>query len=465
MNIIAALKRKDSRAAADAGLLLWRENFINFIPFFAIPLWVCAFALRRALPEKFYYLAWLIIWLLKPMFDRLALHVISIRFFEKDAGLKRLRRGLFKTLLRGLPGDLLWRRFSPLRAAMMPMRVLERNIKSGKAASERKKHLVNGGIGYCFLLTIWGIAAEAALLLGGLIFYNFICELMNISNSFLDSFAKAEIFLYTIWCANLILIETIYVCMGFSLYINSRIEVEGWDLEIIFRGFKKIAAVIVLAVCLFMPITAHADSGKDIPVDTLQTILESPDFGGWEDSWTIGLRNQPKPAETPNINPDLMKQLRNAFANFLRTFLVIAAIGLAIFLLYYFLKNRQNIIGKKNAYSVTSLQKTPEEDPKLLLEKALKFHEQGDIRLAWGYCAAAAIFSWPIYRGINFPPNATESDCVNIVISKSTDSLKANAFSRVIKNWVYFAYAGQLPPEGSFEEAVSLCKSIGVNNG
>jgi hypothetical protein len=35
------------------------------------------------------------------------------------------------------------------------------------------------------------------------------------------------------------LVETLYVCMGFSLYINSRIEVEGWDIEITFRSFAE----------------------------------------------------------------------------------------------------------------------------------------------------------------------------------------------------------------------------------
>jgi hypothetical protein len=108
------LRRMDSREAADAGILLWRKNFIDFILFFAVPFWICAFTLRL-LPGKAQYLSWLILWWLKPLFARPVLHIISVRFFESGAGINRLVRGMGKTLLRGLPGDILWRRFSPLR--------------------------------------------------------------------------------------------------------------------------------------------------------------------------------------------------------------------------------------------------------------------------------------------------------------------------------------------------------------
>ena len=41
-----ALRRRSLWEAADAGLLLWRRNFVYFIPFFVIPLGVCALGLR-----------------------------------------------------------------------------------------------------------------------------------------------------------------------------------------------------------------------------------------------------------------------------------------------------------------------------------------------------------------------------------------------------------------------------------
>ncbi|MDR2952397.1 MAG: hypothetical protein LBU82_04060 [Treponema sp.] len=238
----------DYREAADAGLLLWRDNFIFFLPFFALPFWVCAFALRL-LPGKSWYLAWFALWLLKPLFDRPLLHVISIRFFESGAIVKRLRKGLGKTVITGLAGDLLWRRFSPLRSAMLPVRVLEAAAKSEKktssartsAIAERREALKKGGLGYCFFLTAWGILLEAVLLAGEILFFITMAELMK--KGFVSSYAlsmqDAEIYLFTAWCFNYMLVETLYVCMGFSLYANSRAAVEGWDLEIAFRALAE----------------------------------------------------------------------------------------------------------------------------------------------------------------------------------------------------------------------------------
>jgi hypothetical protein len=246
---VAPIRRsKDFREAADSGLLLWRENFIFFLPFFAFPFWVCAFALRL-LPGKEQYFSWLALWLLKPLFDRPILHVISIRFFENGASMERLFKGLGKTIFRGLPGDLLWRRFSPLRSAMIPVRVLEPAAKSEKEnygfgkrlLAERKKLLKKGGLGYCLFLSVWGASLEIVLLAGEILFFITMAELMRkgFISSFASSLQDAEIYIFAAWCFNYMLVETLYVCMGFSLYINSRIEVEGWDIEITFRNLAE----------------------------------------------------------------------------------------------------------------------------------------------------------------------------------------------------------------------------------
>jgi hypothetical protein len=475
-----ATKQKDSREASDSGLLLWRENFINFIPFFAIPFWICAFALRL-LPGRMQYFSWLILWLLKPLFDRIILHIISICFFESGADLKRLMRGLGKNLLRGLAGDLLWRRFSPLRSAMMPVRVLEPRKKSGKETAQRRKLLKNGGIDFCFFLTLWGIAVEIVLLSGEIAFFTFMSYLFaNIDISFNGEFwEKAEIYIFAAWCINYIIIETIYVCMGFSLYINSRINVEGWDLEIMFRSFaeklksKKTAGVLIVLCffCLFFPANTSAldlqdDTTDDVPLETLRNILDSPDFGGEKDSWVIKLKKQPEPNDNNfNISP-MIEKLRIIFASTLRLILIIFIAAFAVFLFLYVRKlvKERNTAAKKTAIQV--LHGIPPLNPNDLLEKAAYFFEHENLRLAWGYCTAAAILSWSLYRGLAFPPNATESDCAGMVKSTAANSNdEAGVFCSLINDWVNFAYAGRLPPTGHFEKAAAFCKSLRIANG
>jgi len=474
-----SLGYKDFREAADTGLLLWRKNFISFMPFFAIPFWVCAFTFRL-IPGLQLYWPWLLIWLLKPLFDRPVLHIISVRFFEKGANWNRLCRGLGKSLRRGLLGDLLWRRFSPFRSAMMPVRVLEQNPKSGRQMSQRKKLLKKGGAGYCFLLTIWGISVEIALLTGVLLFLVIMSDL--IMDEFLfsmwQSFRDFEIYIYAIYCFIFMLVEPIYVCMGFSLYINSRIEVEGWDIEIIFRDFaeklknkgKNGALAALFLLFLFLPLKTFADNGEsypasgEVPLEKLKDIYNSDEFGGERDTWGIRLK---KPIQDiQSFDPEKMfrmQRIREIFAFLFRLIIICAIAGLLAFLFYYMRKFNRNRGGTDDHPGIIPLQKTHEENPEALLEKALSFYEQGNTRLAWGYCTAAAILSWPFYRGIDFPPNATENDCANMVSSAAGGTCtfeEAKVFGELIKNWIYLAYAQRLPPAGSFEQAAAFCKSL-----
>jgi hypothetical protein len=473
-----ALRQKDAREAADAGILLWRENFTHFIIFFAIPFWVCAFVLRL-IPADFWYLSWLILWLLKPLFDRLILHVVSIRFFENDAGYKRLFKGLGRTLTRGLLGDLLWRRFSPSRSSIMPMRVLEPRGKSAKETSKRKALLNEGGLRYCSLLTVWGIALEAALLFGEMLFLYTIADLFSLYNLYPNG--EGEPFLFYAWCFNYMLIESIYVCMGFNLYINSRINVEGWDIEIIFRGLaekiksKKIVCISVIfcLFSLFLPASVSADdkfdaylSKTEVPLETLQEIYSSPEFGSEKDSWGIRLKNKPEVKEPKDYNFDnIVSGIRKFFSSGLRLILIVIIAGLAVFLFFFVRRsiNERKFVSKDS--SMTIMRGISMLNPDELLKKSLEFFEQGNLRMAWGYCTAAAILSWSFYRNIVFPPNATENDCADIVGSAPCDPEENKAFRTLINHWISFAYAGRVPSEGSFEEAAAFCKALKVENG
>jgi len=481
--------RKDSREAADAGLLIWRRNIQAFILFFAIPFLLFAILVRFILPGNLIYLSWIIIWLFKPLYDRLILHVISIRFFDKNEKLSRLLRGLGKTIFRGLAGDLLWRRFNPCRGAIMPVYVLEKNIKTTAGFKERKNNLKKGGLGFCVFLTIWGIAVEITLLAGGAIFSLSILELLTGQLTFLlSNLNYLELYLFFSWCVNIILVESIYVCMGFSVYINSRTETEGWDIEIIFKNIanklktSKNAALIILLLTFFsLPVLSHAEdylnqkAEDKTPFETLNKILDSIDFGGVEETWGIRFKNDFQNDEEIVYDPDQLTRVQRIFAYLLRLFIIITIAGLLFYILFYFFKNKKERTIDKKTKIINKINRINAPEPYLLLEKAVNFHKQGELRLAWGYCAASSIQLWSLYAGIIFPANATENDCVNL-IKKTADNFnpvivkdetsreditsKASKLEKIINTWIRFAYAGNAPPDGQFEEAVNFCKTL-----
>jgi hypothetical protein len=235
------LRRKSVWEGADAGLLLWGPNIPALFLFFGLPLCAAAGAVWFAPDTPYTYI---MLWWLKPLFDRLILHVIGVRFFEPRKTLPGLLAGLHRSLGRGLPGDLLWRRFSPRRSAFMPIRVLE-GLK-GARFTRRKRALGKGGLGFGLIITLVCFALEAVLLIGEVMCFFMLAKMARpdyfdtLSRRFfegLDAAGSAGI-IFGAYTCNFFLIESLYVCMGFALYLNSRIEVEGWDIELLFRPAK-----------------------------------------------------------------------------------------------------------------------------------------------------------------------------------------------------------------------------------
>jgi hypothetical protein len=482
---VLVLRRRSGWEAADSGLLLWRENCAWFFLFFVLPLGSIALGLRLILPVLMRPWAYLILWWFKPLFDRFILHVIGIRFFEPQAGAGRLFRGLGKSLVRGLAGDLLWRRFSPWRAARMPIRTLE-NLR-GRRLRNRGNVLGQGGLNFCAFLTLLGLILEGILLAGEAGFALIMIELFrpDLFSSIIESIINLEPFVFAAGCFNLALVESLYVCMGFGLYINSRVEVEGWDIQLLFRNFaeaKKKKAVlrgaapvsIILMMILLLPLKGYAET-KGPPPDTeapaleiLQEILNAPDFGGEKEGWGIRFKERKERREWPDFSslPQLEK-IKLAMGYILRSLVILSIAALGIFSL-----RRLYILGRKKGW-VTS-RDSPGKDsaktggiipptrqsPAFLLDQAQDLYLGGRIREAWAACFAGAIAAYTRRRGVFFPPDATEYDCLALVRALDAEAAGEGGFAGLVLHWIDLAYRGVPPGMGTFEAALAFCRSL-----
>jgi hypothetical protein len=237
-----------------------------------------------------------------------------------------------------------------------------------------------------------------------------------------------------------------------------------------FRNFakklKKTGGILIVFIFIFFPLnafTADFETDNNVPIDKLHGILSSPDFGGEKDSWGIRFKNQQETADNFDLNP-MLEKARFIFAFLLRFVIIVLIAALIVFIIFYVRKFVNNRNFNTEESTMTVLHGIPFGNPELILQIAVEFFEQGNIRLAWGYCTAAGILSWTVYRGFSFPPDATESECIKMV-SSSFQGDEVITFNRLIKNWINYAYAGKLPPDGSFEEAAAFCKSMKVSNG
>jgi hypothetical protein len=376
----------------------------------------------------------------------------------------------------------------------MPIRILE-NPKF-RELNRRKRILQRGGLDASILITILGLALEIALLGGEFLFSLTMAELLrpDLLLFFWENFADIEVFLFAAYCLNYILVESLTVCMGFGIYINSRVEVEGWDIEILLRGFAERnakgrvpalnkapagpgAALFLCLMLALLPLRGYAEAsgkpagalygsfeeifgGKDgeAPEEMLAEILKSPDFGGEREGWGIRFKNTPE-AGKPRAFPPLpwMEAVKKGLAYGLR-FCLLLALGGAVFFLFLRAKKlkREGPLPKKG--NSRGLFAPLPEGPEALLNRAELFHRQGRRREAWACCFAGAVAAYERYRGIPFPPAATEYECLALARSAPGD---AGGFVALVFSWVSLAYGGKSPDPGAFESSLAFCRSLG----
>jgi hypothetical protein len=499
---ILVLRRRSLWEAADSGLLLWRRNLGYFIPFFALPFWICAFTLlslsltKTVQPSGSFgnfplFRAWFILWWLNPLFDRFILHVVAARYFEPYSSFPGLLRGLGGSICRGLPGDLLWRRFSPWRAAVMPLRVLERTaVRNGRTGKQprvasRKRALSGGGLHFCIFLTIWCPLLQWVLIAGETFFIFFIARQFNLTlPGSGNPFAMGGLYYYTLWCVNYLVVESLYVCMGFGLYLNSRVEVEGWDIELLFRQFAErrrkagFLALLLFALILPRPPEIFAQSpgtgsdsgpgsglllpplvGESMPAESLEEILRST-MGGERKVWSIRFKDQGGDTGRNRFFPDFSSRFASfPWLIFFRVLLILALVVLGLICGIYVYRRRRRALAVKPPETFVSPRNPA---PEFLLEEAGRVYRRGLIREAWALCYRASLEALARYRLIRFPPGATEYRCLALVrhYQGGRDPGGVDSFAVLIRHWVALAYGGIEPPGGAFEEALAWAGSL-----
>jgi len=209
---------------------------------FSVPVLVLLNALCWWLDQL--WLAALLMWWLLPLFDLAPVYVLSRAVFGQIPGALQT--------LAALPGfgrgqrvaHLLWRRFSPWRTLGLPVDVLEDGSAAVKHA--RRGLLVRGLGGYALLLA-WLCLGFALLLALALALVGLV--VVFVPGEFLSESVRAlwatlvtdpprwvQVALNAALWFGFSLIEPFHVGAGFGLYLNRRVHVEGWDIELALRS-------------------------------------------------------------------------------------------------------------------------------------------------------------------------------------------------------------------------------------
>lgn len=223
------------------------------------------------------WLAWLLMWWLRPVFDRIPQYVLSRAVFGSVPGTAETLRAQLRWGWRPMLGHLTWRRFSPLRAAMLPIDLLEGADPARLA--ERRRVIGGGASGPAVLLTLicqhflLALAVSVVLLVMLFVPNELLPEAARATWAMLteDTPVWALIALNAVDWLAIAFIEPFYVGAGFGLYLNRRTQLEAWDLEIAFRRMRKrleavgASMLLALALCLPMAMPAHARDDNTSP--------------------------------------------------------------------------------------------------------------------------------------------------------------------------------------------------------
>ncbi|MFV2030989.1 MAG: DUF4129 domain-containing protein [Gammaproteobacteria bacterium] len=470
--------------AVDLGYLMasawWRQLFV----FGALPSVVVFIPLFIILFDQPYWAAF-IIWWLKPFWERLPLYFASRRIFGEDSAPGEIFLQTGSLYKKDAIPWLLWRRFSFQRAFDAPVTVLEelkRKPRSSRLDVLHGKYsdvaLANQFISFCFE---WIFSFGIAALLFFFIPDDFGLEIYDS----VDDLNLAGQRVYTLyWFIAMTLVMPFHTMAGFALYLNRRIELEAWDIEITFRNLanrkrqstKSIAGVlatVLLALLLITatPSTSYAAIDHDgaSAGQLIDEVLKGEDFGqektvrkwrfknlieGNEDKipeWLIALIEWWE----KNVKFSSADETPGTAAAWLKIALIALAILLAIYLLYRYRGSLARRKGKQKIDSAPELMfgldVRPESLPDDVPAQAMELWRGGQHRDALGLLYRASLSRLIEQYAVAFKSSHTESECAALVRAQGIDSL-SQYFAGLTRIWCHLAYGHESPEKGTMQE-------------
>ena len=505
------LRRRNPWEALDLGLVMlrqWRGTvyrawFATFIPFALLVL---------ALLWQWPMLATFFIWWLKPLFDRILLKVFSEASFGAVPTVREVWRAL-PSLLRnsGLIAGLTLRRFNPGRAFELPVWQLEG--QTGKAGRARLRILSRRTSSYALWLMLVCTHIVVIFEFGLVGIVDLLAPSDGQSFSSWTDFFVGEssdnyVHVFNLaWLLAETIVEPFYVAAGFSLYLNRRSELEGWDIEVAFRRMSerlrqvagttaaklgRLAMIAVLATsfsfllvtpdvvradelqCDSTPLTRSEPNSEQTASKTdptnrpdgaikkrVEKILADPVFGKKTEelSWRPRKTDKPeKTGETPWWAKKLIA-LADLLARGTRGLIYVVVLIAIAALLVVLYRYRHLVLGIQRPSirlpeTLFGLDLRPASLPADISAAAL-----GEVD-AGRYVAALSL----LYRGtlvalirrqhIEFRSGDTEDSCLRRVGGR-IDADAAGYFAQLLDAWKRAAYA-ELPPDA--ESARDLCQ-------
>jgi len=259
--------------AADLGFAMVQNNWRGIFPAWTLLLFSLSLIVWLLMPSTYAGYIPILLWWLKPVYDRVLLHIYSRQMFSQPLSTADIFSALPGLIWNtGLLGALTWRRFSASRGFNLPIWQLEQ--LRGKPHKERQNLLHLQAHSYAVWLTVACLHLEYTVIfsLYALILFfdptervwdylvSAFVENLDVEVQYWGSLIYTVLSTLTVW-----LVEPFYMAASFSLYLNRRTQLEAWDIELTFRslgdrlhGLTQHAFGIALAVILALSVLPPA---------------------------------------------------------------------------------------------------------------------------------------------------------------------------------------------------------------
>jgi hypothetical protein len=462
-DIAIALRRRTPWEAMDLGLAMlqrwWRQAYAPHLVVGAVAAlagWgLGAWAGKAGV-------ALLFVWWLKPLYDRVVLHVLSRAVFGEVLPPRHVLGVWREWLGTGLPMALTFGRFDTARSFNLPVRQLEG--QRARAARERRSVLGRRVSSYATWLTIVCVHFELVLYWSlGRLTSLFVPAKANDGRDFFEAFFTGNFFNYgdlLAYVAAVLLLEPFYVAAGFALYLNRRTLLEGWDIEVALRKItQRHAAAAVLVVCCMAPLACFAQEQKN-PKQEIAEVLKAKEFPHQVEVMRWQRRNPLEPEERrneerPGGDGGWLLWLGQALAGIARILFWAAAVAVLVYALWWIARMLPRArLAAPEAYrppaSLFGMEIAPEKLPADVGATALALARAGKLREALSLLYRGSLSDLVHRRGVELLGSHTELEALELA-RKRLDPDRSAYLQTLVRIWRECAYSRRAPGQPEVE--------------
>jgi hypothetical protein len=478
--IRVALRRRSGLEAIDLGFALVRDNLRPLLASWvgiALPLAALVIIALRDHP----FWALVALWWLRPAFARVPLHVLGRALFYQPTGWLDTLRELPGLARVGLGTSLWLQRFSPARSMLQP--VLQLEGLRGRARRERCRVLARRDLASASALLSVAAHANAALILGLLLLVQLLLpeplawDLSELFFPFAGDSAEDPglLLLPSLYLAGVSCVEPLVTAGGFALYLNRRVDLEGWDIDLAFRRLAERAErrdasrrsrlAGLAAACLVLLASAPLRAQPCQPAEPetakpcIRSVLADPDFGSSEMRSRWVLRDFGEEDEAPS-EPWLPAWLAEGLATVFELALWSGLVVLVVATLVAIARRIDAPADEAPPLPLPSsrrfgLDLDPRSLPDDLLAAARAAFARGDFAGALSLLYRGALVRLVERDGLAIPESATELECLALVRRARPE--RSRVFDRLTRLWLAARYAQEPPSAEGFD---ALCRDF-----